>query len=326
MVDMTKKKRIRKADKEVSFVTGANGKLGRALIVELVKRGNEVRALIKSKDMILELPEGVLPYVGDLSDINVLTEACKGADSVFHLAATVSESGITEEILRVNVDGTRNVLNACAKCKIKRIVYTSSVDVYGVKRKGVITEESPLEPQDRYGYSKMLAEREIIERKARVPFTILRLSTIYGKGFEHTFFKVLKAIQEGKMLIIGKGTNNLTLLNSQDAVRAMILARNCEGARNEIFNISDGNVYQQEQMMDIAADMLGAQRPTMHLNEIIVKVIAKRKGMNTDELRYLVSNRNIDISKAKRVLGYKPKIDIMIGGKELVDEFLKRHA
>lgn len=323
MANSKAKGAAKNVNRKVSFVTGANGKLGKALITELVKRGEEVRALIKSKEMILELPQGVFPYVGDLSDKNVLESACDGAHSVFHLAATVSERGITQDILRVNVDGTRNVLDACVKGKVKRIVYSSSVDVYGIKRKDVLSEESALGPQDRYGYSKMLAERQIIEHKPRVPFTILRFSTIYGKGFEHTFFKVLNALKSGKVLIIGKGNNSLTLLNVNDAVQAMILASNSESAKNEIFNISDGNVYSQEQIMGIASDMLGVPRPTMHLNEIIVKVIAKRRGMNTDELRYLVSNRNIDISKARTVLGYKPKVDIETGARELVDQFLK---
>ncbi len=313
----------RKEKKEIVFVTGATGRLGRSLVQELIKNGNEVRALVKDRENMLQLPSGALPYLGNIADRNVLDSGCRGADVVYHLAAIVSEVGMTDEILRVNVEGTKNILDAAAKGKVKRIIYTSSVDVYGVKRKERLDEEASLEPQDRYGYSKTLAEREIIEHKPRVPYTIFRISTMYGNGFEHSFFKVFKALKDRKVVIIGKGSNRLTVIHVSDVIKAFMLAKDSEEAKNQIFNLSDGNLYTQEELIGIAADALQVPRPSMHLNELIIKVIAKRRGLNTDELRFLTSDRNIDISKARKVLGFKPRINVASGIKELVAEFSK---
>ncbi len=313
------------AKRTVNFVTGASGKLGRALVTRMLQRGDEVRVLIRSNDELALLPPGVVAYVGHVNDRNILESACSGADNVYHLAAIVSERGYTDEILKVNVEGTKNVLDAAAKAKVRRFFYASTVDVYGVKRKEALSESARLEPQDKYGYSKMLAEKEIVEHSPKVPYTIFRFSTIYGPGFEHSFFKVFKAMETGRIFIVGRGTNKLTTQHLDDVIEAFMLAEDNELAKNQVFNISDGQLYTQEYLLGIVAELLKVPKPTTHLNEFLLKVIAKRRGMNTDELRYLVSNRQIDISKAQAMLKYRPKVDIRSGLEGLIGEYKSTH-
>ncbi|MDE1869494.1 MAG: NAD(P)-dependent oxidoreductase [Candidatus Micrarchaeota archaeon] len=308
---------------KVSFVTGANGKTGKELIKMLLKRGDKVHALVKRKEYILQLPPGVIPFLGDINDINVLKDACKGVDNVYHLAAIVSEyQAGTEEIMRVNVEGTHNIMEACASAKVKHVIFLSSLDVYGHSRRELLTEESKLEPRDRYGLSKVLAEKEILKYTGIVPFTIFRLGQIYGPGFEHYFFKFFRVIRDQKAYIIGDGKNELNLIHVEDALHAMILAASTEVSRYKIYNLTDGKAYTQIQLFNFAADILKVPRPSRHISRFIVGFVAKQRGIDSDELRFLTSNRHVDITKIKRELGFSARVSLEDGAGEFVKQFL----
>lgn len=312
---------------DISVVTGASGRFGKELIRMLIKRGDTIRAIVKRREMILELPSGVIPYIGDINDTKVLNDALTGVDNVFHLAAIVSAyKNPTEEVIRVNVDGTRNVLDICEKHGVKHFIFTSSIEVYGSKRNEVLDENSKLMPNDKYGYSKMLAERVIERYRQTVPFTIFRMATIYGRNFEGSFFKVFKAIQGQKAYIIGNGKNHLSMLHVYDALQAFVLAKESASSMGKVYNLSDGEAYTQERLLDLAADMLNVPRPSRHMNELIVKLIARERGLDTDELRFLTSNRIVDISRIKEEIGFTPSVNIQRGGTELVEEFKRAGA
>jgi nucleoside-diphosphate-sugar epimerase len=313
--------------KEVNLVTGANGKIGKELIKALLKKGDVVRALVKRREQIVELSQGVIPYIGDITSPKELDDACNGVDNVFHLAGAVSEyKYTTEELMRTNVDGTRNVLDACEKYGVKHFIFASTIDVYGRKRSEVLTEDSERKPSDRYGYSKMLAEDVVGRYNNTVPSTILRIAVVYGPGFESSFFKIFKALQDQKVYMIGNGQNHLAIIHIYDVLQAMLLARINEKSKNRIYNVSDGTSYTQEYLFDVAADELKVPRPTRHVNELIVKLVAKNRGLNTDELRFITSNRVIDISRIRNELGFSPMVNIKVGGGELVKAFLaKKH-
>lgn len=310
---------------EVSLVTGASGKLGRELVEALLKRGHRVRALVWRKESILRLPKGTVPFFGDITDPDLLGEATSGVDNVFHLASIVSEfKESTEVMLRVNVEGTRTVMEACEENGVPYLFYPSTLDVYGHKRSEVLTEESKPLPKDRYGHSKMLAEQMIMNFKSSVPSTIFRISVIYGPGFETSFFKIFKVIKEQKAHIIGDGQNKLSLVHTIDVLRAIFLAKLNQVSRGNLYNLTDGRTYTQQELYNIAADMLRAPRPTRKTNELLVRLIAKNRGVDTDELRFLTSSRIIDITKIKQQLGYEPSRSIEVEGMRLVKEFISK--
>lgn len=307
----------------VSFVTGSNGKMGKELIKMLLKRGDRVHALVKRKEFVLELPPGVIPFLGDINDQKVLTEACEGVDNVYHLAAIVSEyQADTEEIMRVNVHGTHNIMAACAANNVKHVIFLSSLDVYGHNRHEILTEESKPEPRDRYGLSKLLAEKEVLKYQGQVPFTIFRLATTYGPGFEHYFFKIFKAIKEEKAYIIGDGKNKLNLIHVEDALHAVLLATSTEISQYKIYNLTDGNSYTQEHLFRLAADLMGIKRPIRHINKLVFRFVAKAKGIDNDEIRFLLSNRHVDTTKIKTELGFRARISLEDGASAFVKQFL----
>lgn len=308
---------------KVSFVTGANGKTGRELIKMLLKRGDKVHALVKSKEGVMDLPTGVIPFLGDINNLQVLTDACKGVNNVYHLAAIVSEYRVdTEEIMRVNVEGTHNIMEACAANSVDHVIFLSSLDVYGHHRHGLLNEESKLEPKDRYGLSKVLAEKEVMKYQGIVPYTIFRVGTIYGPGFEHYFFKFFKAIKEGKAYIIGDGNNRLNLIHVEDALNAMLLATSNQISQYKIYNLTDGKSYTQQELFYLAADLMKIPRPTRHISKIIVRLVAKSKGIDSDELRFLMSSRHVDITKVQTELGFRARISLEDGAGAFVKQFL----
>ena len=305
------------------LVTGSTGRLGRALIKELLAKGYKVRAYAEKLEMLQSLDSGVIPFVGDINNIEKLEKAVEGVSYVFHLAAIVSEyKAYTDELVRVNVEGTANVVDACIRNKVKKLVYTSTVDVYGKKRDEILTEESEPRPSDRYGHTKMLAEKEIIANGHLLDYTIFRIGTIYGHGFEQSFFKVFKAIKEHKAYIIGSGNNHFALVHIDDVVKGLMLGMDAESG---IYNLSDGIEYTQKSLFDFASHALGASKIEKHISPVIVSIVAKRRGLDSDELRFITSDRRMSIEKARKKLGFVPKARIEKEGLEMINDFVERY-
>ena len=312
---------INKDERDI-LVTGGSGRLGRELIKELLKKGFTVRALVRNKESCIHLPSGVIPYVGNINDLALIQRACKGTKAVFHLAAIVSEyKSNAKDIISINYDSTVMIAKECEANKSK-LIFASTVDVYGKKRKGRLTEDSMAKPTDIYGHSKMLAERAVAASGAE--FTILRIATMYGSSYDSAFFKVLRAISIGKAYIIGKGNNKLSMVSSGDVVRAMLSS--IEHGKNSIYNISDGTSFSQRDLFNIAADLLKVRRPSKRLSEIIVRIVAKKYGIDSDELRFITSDRDVSIDKAKSELGFVPTTDINGEGPRIVERFLAKYG
>lgn len=313
------------AKKETILVTGGAGRLGKALVTALIKNGKEVRVLIQQNEDAIRLAQGSIPYLGDIADQDALERACEGAEAVIHLAAIVSQYRAgSREILRTNTLGTRMVVQAAKKAGVKKIIFASTVNIYGKSRKEKLDEESEVRPTDTYGQSKRLAEEEII--KSGMNYTILRMATIYGPGFENSFLKIMGAIRNGKAYIVGNGNNHLALVHINDVVKAFMLALEKKISNKKIYNITDGREYTQEYLFGLAADLLGVSKPERHVSPLMVRIVAKAKGLDIDEVRFITSDRRVDISKARRELGYRPKESVESGASYLLNRFNMDHG
>lgn len=308
------------AGRETILVTGGAGRLGKALVGRLIKEKKSVRILLQRKEDAIAVAMGAVPYVGDITDEEALEKAMKGVDIVIHLAAVVSQYRLgPHEIIRTNTLGTRKVARAAKAAGVKRILFASTTNVYGRSRRETLTEESETRPSDTYGQSKKLAEQELVD--SGVNYTIFRMATIYGPGFENSFFKIFKVIKEGKAHIIGNGKNHLSLVHIDDVVDAYMLALGRKASVNQVYNITDGRDYTQEYLFDLAADLLGVPRPKSHIHPVVVHIVAKARGLDTDEIRFITSNRQVDISKARKELGFKPKESVESSGSYLIKKF-----
>lgn len=328
----------------ISLVTGATTGLGRLLVDKLIANGDEVRVILKSnpKDDSWDwrnLPPGVIPYAADLTmrrreDEKNLLEACKGINKVYHIAGASYNSRFSrDELIETNVIGTENLLNKCIESNKSpdsqiHFIYTSSVSVYGYKRGGApLKEDSEPKPGSNYSESKLMAEHVIqlfSEIHSNITYTIMRLGTLYGPGYERpSFFKAFRMIRDQKMRYIGRGTNHLTLIHVDDAANALALAgKKPIISANNIYNLTDGEPHTVLSLFSSVAKVLNVPPPHSSVNPTIARLMRKSVNISYDEYEFLASDRIVDISKIKRDLGFRPVRSIAIDGMLMVEEFI----
>ncbi|MDE1832870.1 MAG: NAD(P)-dependent oxidoreductase [Candidatus Micrarchaeota archaeon] len=330
--------------RHVSLVTGGSSSLGIHIIKRLLKRGDEIRAIIKqhptATDEWRSLPAGVIPYVADFTfrsekDKETLIEACRGVDEIYHIGGAVFNAKHKyNHLINTNVIGTENLLRAYLYANPEshstaHFMFASSVTVYGYKRlHEVLTEEADTRPGSGYAESKVMAEKVIQSFQTanpRLPYTIFRIGNLYGHGYEREFFKIFRLIKERKISYLGKGDNHLTLVHVDDVADAMILASENHKAMNKVYNVTDGQLHTLKELFTKAANFLGVPPPTKGINPILARIGASTRGINADEFDFIASDRMVSIDRAKRELGYKPTRSIDVEGKLMVDDFLKGH-
>ncbi len=330
--------------RRISLVTGATSTLGLGVVRRLVGRGDEVRVIIRQhpehNPEWKMLPTGVKPYVVDLSvpageTGRVLRDACKGVDEIYHFAsANRPKTNKFSKYVEINVIGTENLLRAFIEANPGdagvHIIYSSSTAVYGYNRAGeVITEESKTAPVTPYGESKLMGEHVIkafATANKRVEYTIFRIGIMYGEGYDLGFNKVFRMLSDGRMKIIGDGSNHLCLINVNDAADAVLMCSGNRKSRDKTYNLTDGVRYTQKGLIMLAAKFLGVSMPKGSISRLIVKMMTIGRSFDDAQLQFLLSDRVLSIDRVKADLGFRPKSSMDVEGKRMVSEFLKRHS
>ena len=319
------------------LVTGATSAIGARLCARLVEGGHEVRALVTGTRWHA-LPAGVEPYFADLtmpggSGAATVKEACDGVGTIFHMAsATFNHRFTFDQFISINVVGTENLIKAALAARPEvglRMVFTSSVTVYGYRRPGeVITEDTATRPKSDYSRSKLMAEQVVgsyAKSYDRFTFTTLRLGTLYGLGYdEPSFSKVFRMIRDGSMRYIGSPSNHLTLLHVDDAVDAQMAAAAAAGS-NRVYNVTDGVAHTEKELFELVAKFFGTAAPDKTVGIVTARIAAKLQGVNSDELEFLASDRVISIDRARRELGFEPKRRVEVEGMEMLKRFAERY-
>ncbi|MEM3827187.1 MAG: NAD(P)-dependent oxidoreductase [Candidatus Micrarchaeaceae archaeon] len=326
----------------IDLVTGATSRLGSLVAKKLIGLGHDVRVIVRrdpsSSEEWKHLSPGVKPYIADLtlkkaSDEEVLKRACAGVNNIFHTASAVFNYKHTyDEFIETNVVGTENLINAALAAnsgKAMRFICAGSVSVYGYRRPNeVLDEESETHPESNYSKSKLMQEEVIkaySEANRELRYTILRYSTLYGPGYEESFFKIFKLLEEGKLRYIGDGNNHLALLHVNDAAEAMVAVSESSKSINEIYNVSDGATHTVRSLYEFAAKLLNVPPPKRRVSGTMARIGSRFAGLKYDEFEFVTSDRIINISKLIKDIGFRPRISIEEGGGELIGEFLKTH-
>ncbi len=330
---------------KTALVTGASSGIGRALISKLLDRGYAVRILLRrhpTEDREWrDLPKGVEIYVSDITkpDADVMREALGGVNVLFHLAAATrnygkrfsGERASSDLMINTNVIGTENVLRAYVDANPSgrlRVIYASSIAVYGYDRKGeILTEESETKPKGQYSETKYMAEQVVKAFAAannRIEYTILRIGLIFGPGYERSFMKIFKLIKEGRIRYIGRGDNHISMVSVDEVVDGIMRAATAERSSNRVYNLTNGVPYTQKSLFSKAARLLSKDEPSRSIHPLLARIGAATKGIDPDEFRLLVSDRIISIDRIRKELGFRPNDDEK-QFKELIGEFLKRY-
>ncbi|MEM5804419.1 MAG: GDP-mannose 4,6-dehydratase, partial [Candidatus Aenigmatarchaeota archaeon] len=181
-------------------------------------------------------------------------------------------------------------------------------------------ETTECRPTDYYGVTKLEAEKLVREAGG----IVVRSADVYGPGFTEGYYDLFGLIGSGRMRIFGDGKNRIQYVHIRDLMRALVLAEHF-GRPGEVYIITGPDARTQEELYKMVADRLDVAPPSRHISPWLAKMAAKFKGKESfvPIIEKLAADRVFDISKAKRELGYEPKITYEVGIGEVIDEYKK---
>lgn len=320
------------------LVTGGCGFIGSNLVSYLLKKGHFVRVIdIKNK---FNIKMEKLPEVLSCEITSALLEedVLKEIDVVFHLAAKVSDYGKKEDFFRINKEGTERMLELSLNAGVKRFVFMSSLAVHRPQNFIEGDENTSLNYFDNpYSYSKIQAEnivREYYEKK-NLNTVIIRPGIFpFGAGDWTSFFHVARAIEKGFFIHSGGGNFLLCTSYIENLVDGLYLAGTIKGIDGEVFIITDDCKITWKDFIDKISHFLKVKPSRFSISPSIVRFMGylmegiwtilsiKNPPLITKyRARLITHNLHFSCEKAKRILGYKPRIDIDEGIKRSVEWF-----
>lgn len=311
------------------LVTGGTGFTGYNLIKNLAQNNEvEIRTIARSEEKAKKLRKfkNVEILIGDLKDNDLVYKSIKNVDKVFHIAALFREARYPDsEYWKVNVEATKNLLEASLKNNIKRFIHCSTIGVLGDVKEIPANEQTPYNPGDIYQITKTEGEKLALKyyRDYGLNVTVIRPCAIYGPG-DMRLYKIFKNIKKRRFLIVGKGNVYYHPVYIDNLIQGFILASENKNAIGEIFIIGDEKYYMLEDLLKIIADEVGAPppkikvpaKPVQLLSTIVEKTfvaLKKEPPIYRRRVDFFTKSRAFDISKAKRILGYKPTVDFPTG-------------
>ncbi|HEX7183637.1 MAG TPA: NAD-dependent epimerase/dehydratase family protein [Thermoanaerobaculia bacterium] len=315
------------------LVTGGTGFTGKALVRRLIDMGHQVVALDYKEGLkTQELRDwGAEVILGSVTDKEVVRRAVQGVELVHHVAAAFREMNVPDTYYHeVNVGGTRNVLEAAMAEGVRKVVYCSTCGVHGNVDHPPAGEDAPIQPADYYQRTKYEAEplvRQFHERGLRT--VTLRPAAIYGPGDPERFFLIYKRVASGKFPMFGSGKTYYHPLYIDNLVDAFVLAMEDGKGEGEAYLIADENYVEIEDLVRRVARSLNVDVkiphypvwPVVAAGHIVEKACRPfgiAPPIFPRRVDWYRQNRAFRIDKAKRDLGYQPRVDL--------DEGLRRTA
>jgi len=319
------------------FVTGGTGFTGSYLVKELTDRGYKVTALVRNPEKRGLLNEkGVRIVTGDISKPETLKGILKNIDTVFNIAALYRQEGVSkDQFFKVNSEGTRKLLEESVKSGVKRFIHCSTVGVQGEIKDPPADENAPYNPGDHYQNSKLAGEKTALEyfNNGKIGGVVVRPVGIYGPG-DTRFLKLFHHIYRGSFKMIGRGKVLYHLTYVTDLVEGIILAGENKNINNEIFTLGGNEYIPLDELVSLIAGILDKKVSKIHIPyipvyiasyfcEILCRPLGIEPPLFRRRLDFFTKDRAFKISKAKKILGYDPKIPLEKGLKYTADSYLK---
>lgn len=315
------------------LVTGGTGFTGKALVRRLLDDRHQVVALDYKEGLkTQELRDwGAEVVIGSVTDRELMDRCTRGVDVVHHLAAAFRELDVDDDYYReVNVGGTRNALDAAVANGVKKFVYCSTCGVHGNVDNPPADENAPINAADYYQQTKYDAEPIVLQYHARgLPSVILRPAAIYGPGDPERFFMIFRRVARGAFAMFGNGSTLYHPLYIDNLVDAFVLAQQPGKGDGEAYLIADEHYLSIEELVRavgraVDVDVRIRHFPLLplivagHVFEKICRPLHLTPPIFPRRVDWFRQNRAFDISKAKRQLGYDPRVGL--------DEGLRRTA
>jgi dihydroflavonol-4-reductase len=303
------------------LVTGGLGFLGSHLAARLAAEGATVRILAKPRR---EVPSSSHEIVwADIRDAEAVERAVCGAESVVHLASNFRQGGADRaEAWAVNVEGTRNVLAACSRQGVRRLVHCSTIGVHGSVLEVPAHEETPFRPLDLYQETKLAAEQEVWRhyRATGLPVTVLRPVSLIGPG-DRKMLKLFRLIERRRFVMVGSGDTLIQLAYVDDVVDGFLLALRKERAVGEAFIVGGDEFLPLRDLVRLIAAELGVPpprlrvplRPVLLLAELCERLFGPlgiEPPLHRPRVSFFRYDRAFSLEKARRVLGFQPRTSL----------------
>ena len=312
------------------LVTGATGFTGGHLAQYLADRGDQVRALVRPKSRerfdASPLAKRVTAFDGDLMDAESIKRALDGVDVVYHIAATYREAGQPDSAYReINVEGTRNVLEAAKAATVRRVVHCSTGGVHGHIENPPANEDAPFNPGDVYQETKLAAELLAREFGTAndLDVVVVRPIGIYGPG-DRRFLTMFRGLARGRFPLIGDGKPFYHLTFIDDLVEGFRLCGTVTYAKGRTYILAGPRYTTLEQLIDMVAKELNVAPPRLHLPvwpfwtagllcELVCVPLRVEPPIYRRRVDFYTKSRAFDISHARKDIGYAPKVDLEEG-------------
>jgi nucleoside-diphosphate-sugar epimerase len=304
----------------LQLITGGCGLLGRALATRLLAEGKKVR-IYDMKSPPEEITDKVEFKQGDIRDRDSVIAACQGAEVVYHLAANMPQAKLPARgFWEINVGGMLNALEGSLKHGARRLVFASTIEIYGVHTEFPVTEDSELRFTGIYSRNKKECEDRLLEAREKhgIEAAFPRMPMIFGPGFWHekSMLTLFRLIHRGWPIPVpGFPQAPWSVLSAQDAAQAFFLAGEVREADGEAFNIQADDVSQPYiEVLRRVIELAGSRsRPVLippRLVEAAIKFVEKYDPLPTpaELVRFAMVGGDYSIEKAKRILGYKPAL------------------
>lgn len=297
------------------LVTGAGGFIGSHLTEHLVRAGATVRAMVQYNSLgtwewldTSDCKDDIEVIAGDVTDAGMVSAAMKDIDTAFHLAALIAipySYRAPQSYVQTNITGTLNVLLAARDAGVRRIVHTSTSEVYGTAQYVPIDEAHPLQGQSPYSASKIGADKmaEAFHASYGLPVTILRPFNTYGprQSARAVIPTIISQYLAGDTARLGGLTPTRDFTFVDDTVRGFLLAAAAPDAVGRTINLGVGQEISISDLADLIGKVMG-RRPA-------VEQEADRMRPANSEVERLLSNNDL----ARRLLGWQPQIPLAEG-------------
>lgn len=318
------------------FVTGAAGFIGSALVRACREAG------MTAGGVDLRVPPGDPDLVtGDTVEPAGWQHALAGADVLVHTAAVVSNAVDLDEQWRVNVLGTRRVVQAAAASGVRRVVLLSSVRAFSdTGFPDGVTEDHPVRPDGNpYVDTKIASEQVVLQAHAagEVEAVVIRPADVYGPGSQPWVVKPLAVMASGQFLLPAMGRGVFSPVHVDDLVRGLLLAVTRPEAAGQVFTLTGPRPVTTRQYFKALARAAGRRGPlpvvptgvAVGLAAVVdraSRAAGRRTEVNPQTVRYLARRGSYSGEKAARLLGYRPAVDLDAGMATVADWLDRRAA
>jgi nucleoside-diphosphate-sugar epimerase len=322
------------------LVTGATGFTGKALVRRLLDDGHKVVGLDYKEGLKTEELRkwGAEIVIGSVTDKDVVRRCMQGVDVVQHLAAAFREMNVPESHYHdVNVGGTRTMLDVAREVGVRKFVYCSTCGVHGNVDQPPGDEESPIQPADYYQQTKYEAEPYVLEYvKQGYKATIIRPAAIYGPGDPERFYLIFRRAAKGWFPMIGNGKTFYHPLYIDNLVDALVLAMDENKGNGQAYLIADEEYVSIQDLVQRTGRAMGIDvkirkvpmLPVIVLGHVVEKA-CKPFGVAPPifprRVDWYRQNRAFKVDKAKRDLGYVPRVGLDAGLRRTYEWYKAEH-